>query len=132
MKIGIFVGLIFFVSFSGFGNDRWTHPLDLGCGTYQARGHWGQNSQGQFIFTARRGTTSNVELLVVGGSTKDKLDRSDESVLIEFYVPKKLSNASNSVVFLEKFLPLKDASTPEIKLIKRESCGLGEKFKQYE
>ena|ERR1035441_8784188 len=133
MKVCLFsiIAICTFGASVSRSQTTWPVILELACGTYQTKGNLDVNSAGQFILTIRKDTTSPIELILLGGSASHKLRNIRREVALEFYVPKALNGNNRPFVFLQSFLRRDSIQINELRFIKRENCGLGKKYYQY-
>lgn len=79
----------------------------LDCGDYQVTGKLLQAKKGKFYLNIRDKSASPFELILIGGTTKEKLLRHGTIVTAEVHVPKKIEHNQSPYVYLKKFLPHK-------------------------
>jgi len=99
------------------------------CGTYDVTGTLGQSTSGTFILTMNK-HSNPFELVVLGGSIKDKLAKSGSRVKAVIYMPKPITSGEETFVFLQKFVPLAEntAGSDGIRLVKKEKCAMMERY----
>lgn len=109
----------------GFLGQSFASPYPkLECGTYKAKAMLRQNSAGHFILSFQEESYSPYELILLGGSIREKLNSLDVPVEVEFYVPKALKTAHRPIVHLQKFVSESPASYKKegIEKIESRSC----------
>ena len=101
--------LISFLIPIGMATDFKITP-DLECGNYIFKGLLRQNNNGNFIVTARAGTSSPIEFILLGGSISHKLSHLNTKITVEAYVPKPIKSNQQTFIFFRKFLKEKKAA----------------------
>ena len=111
--------------FASWGLPVWAvPPLPLECGHYLGRGFLDRNAQGHTLLVLQKGSASPVELILLGGDLKGRMERIGTEAVLDFYIPRKIASNHELFVFVKEFVETKQKFPPSGVVQKRkDKCG---------
>lgn len=100
-------------------------PLPLACGHYLGKGVIGKNAQGQALLILQKGSSSPLELILLGGDFQQRQELSGLETVVDFYVPRKIASQNEPFVFVKSFTKTDQKFPPEgLIKVRKDACGL--------
>ena len=94
---------ILYVSFFLSATPGGASVLPLTCGHYLGNGQIELNSQGQVLLALQKGSSSPLELILLGGDLDQRREYLGTEATVDFYVPRKIVGNHEPFVFLKSF-----------------------------